>query len=384
MEALELMQVLACGEDSQNQFKRNITNEDRLAAEFVAFSNGKGGNIYVGIDDDGSISGLESSDIHRLNQLVSNTTSQNVRPSINPTTQNIKVSDKLVMIISVPAGINKPYQDKNGIFWVKNGADKRKATSREEIQRLFQASSLIHADETPAKGFTIADLDMDYLRSFFHKRYGETLDDQPLPLNQVIKNMNLSDGESLNLTGAMVFGKNPSSRLASFIVKAGAFPGVSIATDNYIDSRDITGKVADIFQQSLSFVLANIKHIQKDQTVNSLGDPEIPRIVLEELIANAIVHRDYFISAPIRIFVFSDRVEIISPGHLPNNLTVENIKLGNSNTRNPILASFANQILPYRGYGSGIIRAIENYPDIELVDDRNGNLFKCIIKRVTA
>ncbi len=75
-------------------------------------------------------------------------------------------------------------------------------------------------------------------------------------------------------------------------------------------------------------------------------------------------------------------MEIISPGHLPNNLTVENIKSGNSNIRNPILASFATKILPYRGLGSGITRALKAYPDIHFEDDRDGNLFKVIIPRV--
>jgi len=95
----------------------------------------------------------------------------------------------------------------------------------------------------------------------------------------------------------------------------------------------------------------------------------------------ALIHRDYFISAPIRVFVFRDRVEIISPGHLPNNLTVDNIKAGNSNARNPTLASHASHILPYRGIGSGIITALEKYPAIDFVDDRDGNLFKVILKR---
>ncbi|MFO7073677.1 ATP-binding protein, partial [Pseudomonas aeruginosa] len=67
-----------------------------------------------------------------------------------------------------------------------------------------------------------------------------------------------------------------------------------------------------------------------EQGFNSQGQSEIPRIVWEELVANALIHRDYFISAPVRVLVFADRVEIISPGHLPNNLTIENIKAGNS------------------------------------------------------
>lgn len=380
METLEFIQILAQGEDSQNQFKKNITNSDSLASEMVAFCNGKGGRILIGVNDDGTLSGLTGDDINRLNLMISNVSSQHIKPAINPLTQNLQVQGKLVLVIEVPQGINKPYQDKNGVFWVKSGADKRKATSREEIQRLFQSSGLIHAD-TLGSGLTIADLDMDYFRAFFQKRYGETLVKQELSLEQTINNLNLGVGPELNLTGALLFSNNPSNRLPVFIVKAGAFPGDSITTQVYIDSRDITGKMADVFQQTISFLLANLRHVQGEQSVNSPGQLEIPRIVFEELVVNALVHRDYFISAPVRVFVFSNRVEIISPGHLPNNLTVENIKAGNSNTRNPVLASFAYQLLPYRGYGSGILRALEVYPHIDFLDDREGNMFKCVIKR---
>ena len=90
-------------------------------------------------------------------------------------------------------------------------------------------------------------------------------------------------------------------------------------------------------------------------------------------------------SAPIRLFVFDNRVEIISPGHLPNNLTVANIRSGNSNIRNPILASYATRVLPYRGLGNGVVRALKEYPNIEFLDDREGNKFVAIIRRpVTA
>ena len=197
----------------------------------------------------------------------------------------------------------------------------------------------------------------------------------------LLDNMNLMKDGVLNVSGSLLFAKNPSFRLPIFIVKAIAYPGTEIHEEKYIDSQDITGKIADIFHKSMSFVLGNIKHIQGDQGVNAPGEPEIPRIVLEELIANALIHRDYFVSAPVRIFVFRDRVEIISPGHLPNNLTIENIKRGNSNIRNPILASYATKILPYRGLGSGIIRALRAYPDIDFEDDHDGNQFKAIIKR---
>ncbi|MBF0236694.1 MAG: putative DNA binding domain-containing protein [SAR324 cluster bacterium] len=382
MEIVEILQILAQGEDSRNQFKKDVNNPDSLAQELIAFSNTLGGKIFVGVDDDGSISGLTTEDIRRINQLLSNVASQKINPAINPLTEIVTLEQGRILVIDVFKGINKPYQDKNGTIWVKSGADKRKATAREEIQRLFQESGMVHADVISAQGMTITDLDMPYFSSFFQKRYGETLEAQKLNLEQTISNLNLGNNGILNITGAMLFAQSPSSRLPSYIVKAAAFPGDSITTESYIDSRDINGKLSDIFQQTVGFILSNTKQVQGEQGVNSLGKPEIPKIVLEELVANALVHRDYFILSPIRVFIFADRIEIISPGHLPNNLTVANIKAGNSNTRNPVLASFAYQILPYRGFGSGILRALENYPHIDFIDDREGNQFKCIIKRV--
>ena len=106
--------------------------------------------------------------------------------------------------------------------------------------------------------------------------------------------------------------------------------------------------------------------------------------MFQELLVNALIHRDYFISAPIRVLVFADRVEISNPGHLPNHLSVEQIRYGLSNMRNPLLASHATHLLPYRGLGSGIPRALKAWPSIEWVDDCAGNQFKAIIPRVGA
>ena len=207
------------------------------------------------------------------------------------------------------------------------------------------------------------------------------MDNQNISLELLLKNMNLMKNGVFNLSGALLFAKNPSFKLPVYIVKAITYPGNDIHIDSYIDSKDLTGKMVDIFHGTMNFVLSNIHFVQNDQGVNSIGEPEIPKLVLEELIANALIHRDYFISAPIRLFIYSNRIEIISPGHLPNNLTVENIINGNSNIRNPILASFATRILPYRGLGNGITRALGVYSDIEFINDRDGNLFKAIIYR---
>lgn len=381
MEITELLEIISRGEDSKHQFKRNVSNATSLAGEMVAFSNSGGGKIFIGVSDTGEITGLSPADINRLNSLVSNVASQNVRPPVNPKTENISLSEGLVMVITVFDGISKPYMDNQGAIWVKSGADKRKVTSREEMQRMFQSVGLIHGDEIPANGMTVADLDLLYFKNFFEREYGEKLDNQNISLPDILENMNLVKNSILNISGALLFAKNPQVRLPIFIVKAVSYPDNIIDGSEYLDNQDITGKLADVFQKSLGFVMGNLKHIQGDRNINTPGESEIPRESLEELLVNALIHRDYFISAPIRIFLFRNRVEIISPGYLPNNLTIENIKRGISNIRNPILTSYATKILPYRGLGTGIRRALQKYPEIDFENDLDGNQFKVIIKR---
>lgn len=384
METTELIDTLSRGEDSRHQFKVDITNANSLAAEIVAFSNSAGGQIFIGVNDDGSVRGLTAADVARLNQLIANAASNNMRPAMNPHTENVNHPNGIVLVVTIPEGISKPYmaaQDGALSIWVKKGADKRRANDREEIQRLFQQAGLVHADETPVASLGVGDVDMPYFENFFEKQFNELLAQNEQPLPQLLTNMNLMNQGRLNVAGALVFAKAPHYALPSFIVKAVAFVGNQIEDEHYLDSRDITGKLADVFQQTLGFISANTRATQGEQGFNSQGQSEIPRIVWEELVANALIHRDYFISAPVRVLVFANRVEIISPGHLPNNLTIENIKAGNSNIRNPILASFAAKLLPYRGLGSGVLRALRAWPAIELIDDRVGNLFKAIVTR---
>ena len=341
----------------------------------VAFSNSGGGEIYIGVSNDGTIAGLTRDDVSRINLIISDAASQHVKPAINPLTENIKTLEGLVIRLEIANGINKPYQDKDGVFWVKSGSDKRKATSREEIQRLFQSASLIHGDEAIVQGLGLEDIDREYFKDFCDKNVINSVKYDDLPLSNLLQNMNLMHDGLLNICGALMFSKYPSIKLPLFIVKAIAFSGNEIHESRYQDKEDLTGRIDEIYKKSISFILRNIQHTQQEQGVNSHGKPEIPKLVLEELMVNALIHRDYLISAPIRLFIYTNRIEIISPGHLPNNLTIENIKMGNSNIRNPILASYATKTLPYSGIGSGIIRSLKKYPHIQFENDQSGNQF---------
>ena len=379
----DIRQQIARGEDSGNQFKADIRNADSLAAEMAAFANSDGGAIYIGVADDGSIPGLNKKDVQRINQLISNAASQHVRSPLTVQTKNMTMGEgRIVIVLTVPKGIDKPYFDRNGVIWLKTGSDKRRVNSKEELRRLFQSVDLLHADETPTKA-GIDRLDRLRFRDFLKDIYKIDLPDRPEELLTLLQNMNLAaDGGTLNLAGALLFAEKPEWIKPEFMVKAVSYPGRDIAVSKYLDSEDFCGPMKKIFEGSLAFIMRNLKKIQAGQNVNAPGVPEIPEIVFEELLVNALIHRDYFISAVIRIFIFDDRIEIISPGHLPNNLTVEKIRTGNSNIRNPILASFvAKKLLPYRGLGSGIRRSLEEWPDIEFIDDREGCTFTVVVRR---
>lgn len=337
--------------------------------------------IIIGADDNGKPVGSSIDDIKRLNELVSNTATNNVKNPINPITENIKVGDNLLMIVHITEGTDKPYMDNNGVVWVKSGSDKRRVTSKEELRRLFQSSDLVHADEVPVTGTTENNIDLKYFKTFYKNQYEEDVKKTDVPLMQLLNNLNLAKDSNLNLAGLLLFSKEPEKYKSAFIIKAVCFVGNDPAGDKYRDNVDIKGKLKLQFEGAMDFLKRNLKYTQQDKGINTLGDLEIPPIVLEELIVNALIHRNYFINAPIRLFVFDDRVEIISPGRIPNNLTIENIKSGNSNIRNDIITSFATKELPYRGIGTGIRRALKHYPDIDFINDTDGEIFVAIIKR---
>jgi predicted HTH transcriptional regulator len=157
--------------------------------------------------------------------------------------------------------------------------------------------------------------------------------------------------------------------------------GNSIGGNEYRDSIDILGTIPELFHEGMLFFKRNLKHLQAGQSFNSVGKMEISEIALEELLQNALLHRDYTKNAPIRLMIFDDRIEIVSPGCLPNSLTVENIKMGNAVVRNNLLVSYASKLMRYRGFGSGIVRSLEQQPDTDFYNDVEGEQFIVKIPR---
>lgn len=382
MNKRELQQLVKLGEDSSRQFKVDVTNPDSLAAELVAFSNSKGGTIIIGVADDGTLVGLSAQDVRRINQLIGNAATQAVRGPVSPRTENVSVGKhRTVVVVTVPEGLDKPYFDRQGVIWLKAGADKRRVQSKEELRRLFQDVDLLQADQVPT-GVGIDELDRLRFRDFLSGTFHEVMPEDDEALSKLLENMNLAQSGQLNLAGLLLFGLRPHVRKPAFVVKAVRYPGTEVTVDRYLDHEDFEGPLSSLFEGVLAFVLRNFPKVQASgKSVNLPGQSVVPRAVFEELLVNALVHRDYFIQAPVRLFMLDDRVEIISPGNLPNHLTVEKIRAGNSVIRNPVLASFAAKgVLPYRGLGTGIRRALADWPAVDLIDDRDACTFSAIVR----
>jgi len=376
MDHTKLSEIIKCGESSKVQFKERLPHLDSLAHELIAFSNSKGGTIVFGVNDKtGDLNGLSFSEIQHTNQQIVNIASQKIYPPVFLITETITIDDNQLVVVTVEEGISKPYKDANGTIYVKNGADKRKVTSNDEIARLLGSKSLL-ADEMEIFDSSIKDLDIRLFAEYFKKEFEMSYEAKGLTLEKALHAKRAMRNNHLTLAGLLFFGNEPQSFRPAFTIKAVMFAGNEIGGSNYKSKpEDLTGTIPELFKQGMLYVKSCIKYLQAGQGFNSRGEPEISIVALEEVLQNALVHRDYFKNAPVRLLVFDNRVEIISPGRLPNSLTVEEVKYGNPVIRNNQIAMFASRTLPYSGLGSGLRRAFINQPDMELENDIKGEQF---------
>lgn len=383
MQIPEILDRIRRGEDSTTQFKVDINDANHLAEEFVAFSNAEGGLLLLGVNDSNETIGLSDAQINRLNQLISNAANENVKPPIYPLTELIAIEGKRILAVSIRKGINRPYQTSKGIYFTKSGSDKRKM-SPEELRRLFAESARLFADEEVLIRTDISDLNSEAFYGFLEADNSDVyaeLKQGKLELTTVLHNLELLRDGHLTLAGNLIFGKTPQRFSPSFYVDCVYFNGNDLSADSFINKLTVNGSLPQQYANSMQFLRANLRHLPTTTGFNAPTRLEIDETVLGELLVNALVHRDYYIQASIKVFIFLNRVEIISPGKLPNTLTVEKIKQGLSVHRNPILNSICRRILPYSGYGSGIKRVIKLNPAVTFVNDQYKEEFRCIIPR---
>ena len=407
MKADELLHIIRMGETSTVQFKERIDDAYKLGCELTAFSNSLGGQLLIGVNDKtGELNGLSFEELQKLTTLVSNTASENVKPSILVQTETIDVDGQVILIVTVPEGKNKPYRDNKGIIWVKNGSDKRKVFDNSELADMMTSHIVYRPDAQEIENTSVDDLDAATLKAFLLRRFETACKTQGISADKanlmsinelvgyigsgldvecLLKNIGLVlPNGNLTLAALLLFGKSPQRYFPALTIKCVNFWGNEISGTEFRDKVnhvDMEGNMKHQYDMVMTFLNRNLKRIQVSSEFNSLGELEIPIESLSEIVVNSLVHRSLTWQAPIRVLIFDNRVEIHSPGELTHGLTVDDIKRGISFPRNSLLFDNAIYLLPYTGIGSGILRAIRYDGDVEFYNEPKIHEFVVIFRR---
>ncbi len=399
MHAAQILARLELGEDSQTQFKVDITSPQQLAEEMVAFSNGAGGLLLIGVADTGVVKGLSPSDVRRLNQMISNVASQQVAPPIAPISHCLLAAGKRILALEIAAGLGKPYRTIDGRYLTRVGADKRK-THLEELQFHLQEQQRVFAERVPVPESGLADVSEDAVRRFLRRKFSVRLHDMEAgmaarmgllelldilhlgpDLETLLSNLGAARNGVLTLAGLLAFGQHPQRFHPMFTVAAVSFYGDDLGGNSFRDKEGFEGNLHDLHEGAMRFLNRNLRKIQVEADFNSPAVPEISPLACTEALVNALVHRDYFLAAPIKLLLFDNRLEIVSPGALPGRLTVAEMRHGISQARNPVLHSLAQHILPYTGLGTGVARMLQGHPGTQFENDPAGQVFRVIFPR---
>ncbi|ETX07007.1 MAG: hypothetical protein ETSY2_13725, partial [Candidatus Entotheonella gemina] len=322
MDEIKLSQRIVRGEDLYTEFKLWPLHVNSLAETLVAFANTDGGQLLLGIDDAGNIIGVEEPD--RTMRTVDNVAYNNCEPPLTVRQETVPyASGALVVIVNIPKGDQRPYRTNTGRYTVRTTSGRRPA-SRQELLRLFQASEHMYFDETLLSQTTRADLDSRAVERFFAQAQGYTLEQLGLSLERVLTNWKLAQlhHEELHLTlaGTLFFCDQPQYFVPYAYITAVRFTGGSPDRDPS-DRKRIEGAMPRMLDDAMRFL--NI-HLPVRHDIHGMTPEihlELPPDALREVLVNACAHRDYTIQSPIRLFIFDDRVEIRSPGGLPNTIT---------------------------------------------------------------
>ncbi|RHG32081.1 RNA-binding domain-containing protein [Segatella copri] len=403
----DILKQINAGEVSGVQFKERILDKYDIACELVAFSNSHGGKLVVGIKDKtGETNALSYSEVQETTNLLSDIASENVVPSILIKIDTVEVEDGNLVVATVKEGLNKPYHDNKGIVWVKNGADKRKVFDNAELAEMMTDCGSFAPDEAGVRDATVNDLDATTIKQFLGNRFDRVLEKKGLTgdafneasldmicsaiakghdCEKILRNLRFirPDG-SLTVAAMLLFGKYTQRWLPMMTAKCICFAGNSVGSKVFrdkVNDADMEGNLLHQYDTIMDFFTRNLHNVQVGDEFNSMGKLEIPYTSLVEFTVNSLVHRSLNMKAPVRIFIFDNRVEIHSPGALPNGLTIDDIKAGTSMPRNMFLFNNAIYLLPYTGVGSGITRALDEDINVTFMNNDKAQEFVITVWR---
>jgi len=338
----ELQEIIQQGENSSVEFKESAVRPESLAREMVALANSSGGVVIIGVADDGMLRGIDA-EINR-EEWAMNIARTAVNPALNVTYELLEIEGKRLAVITVPKGPDKPYQTGDK-YLIRVGSTNRVA-SQAELMRLFQMSGVFHYDTVPVIGAALLDLHHTALDAYFSSCEIEFSKEDEATRSTLLINTDILTADRIpTLAGMLVFGVNPGRFLHQsgimFAHYRGNEPG-----EELIDRQQIGGTLPQQVDTALAVIKNNLLRPSLIAGARREEPPLFPpEKVFREVIVNASVHRNYAISgSQIRINMFDNRIEFISPGRLPNTVTVEKLRTGVSYASNPVIVKFMDNL----------------------------------------
>lgn len=402
----ELLEIIANGENSGVEFKRDDIRPEQLAKEIVALLNFQGGKVLLGIEDDGTISGIHRPD---LEEWAMNVIQDRIHPQILPFYEEIRLDDNdVVAVISFPAGISKPYiARENGAekIYIRVGSTSRLAT-REQQMRLFESGGMLHAEVMPVPRTDIACLDMARVDNYIR----DILKDPEVPQNMAEWETRLlglgflveaGDRICCSIAGLVLFGINPHRYLKQSGLRVMAFPDTDkqyqAALDQMLDGpmvgrwelRDGERTLVDggLIERFIEQIKPFITEEAAGIDANFRRDTRwlYPFEAVREVVVNALAHRDWTRSVDIEIVAYGDRFEVISPGALQNSMTIEKMKAGQRSPRNVLIMEVLRDYgyVDFRGMGirTKVMPLMRNQNQVEPVFETTEDYVKTVLPR---
>lgn len=373
MTKTELIEIIQNGGNSSVEFKLDDVENFKVAKEIVALLNLQGGIILFGVNDDGSIRGTTRDD---LEDWIIEICRVKLKPPIVPHLAWIRdfEPNKDILVVRFPVGLDKPYSrfhNNRHTYYIRIGTNSREA-SRDELERMFQASGRLNYGRKPVPGTLFDDLDIRRLKQYFGRVLKSTIyaDSDISKWNSLLINFDFmiasEDLVTASVDGILLFGKNPKRYLPQSGIRAIVYPGSS---PNYetITDQELKGPMTPLFsqdknllesglvEQAIDFIKRNTGRNSRLEDGSRRSDRmDYPEEVIREVIVNALVHRDYSIAGTdIFITIFSNRIVVKSPGRLPNTATIEALKNGFRFARNQSLVNVMRDYnyVEFRGMG---------------------------------
>ena len=349
----QILNQLRAGEDGRAEFKevrlgdRGVLSPDTeaLSGELVALANAAGGGIFLGVADSGAVAGIPPSRVDAVERWVVDVATHNCEPPIRPILRKVLLpddggDDRHVLLAEVPRGLHV-HRTSSGRYYMRVGSTKRDLTPP-ELARLFQERGREYVfDEQPVLTAAIDDLNRNRFEAFFGRS-------PTIPWLDLLRNtrVTLRDENGVDrptVAGLLTFGTEPTDLLPSAFVEAACYRDEQLSSDDLVHAERLAGPVPDQIDAAVAFVARFMQRPPSTRS-SSGADTQYNLDVVDEAIVNAVAHRDYAISgSKIRLFLFADRLELYSPGKLPNTITLDEMPY-RTFTRNQLLVSFLSRI----------------------------------------